>query len=176
MTFSTPTTYSGINGTKHYMSRRKHLTPQQIKFAQLIVYNEGRKTATDCAIDSGYAKDRARSTASELQNPNYYPLVVQEINRLRKEINEKYRVSLETHMRDLDEIKRIALEAGSYSAAVQAEVARGKAGGLYIEQKIIKHGKIDQLTPEEIRKELEEIANQFKPKIVEGKAEEVTEH
>jgi len=158
------------------MSRRKHLTPQQIKFAQLIVYNEGRKTATDCAIDSGYAKDRARSTASELQNPNYYPLVVQEINRLRKEINEKYRVSLETHMRDLDEIKRIALEAGSYSAAVQAEVARGKAGGLYIEQKIIKHGKIDQLTPEEIRKELEEIANQFKPKIVEGKAEEVTEH
>ena len=158
------------------MSRRKHLTPQQIKFAQLIVYNEGRKTATDCAIDSGYAKDRARSTASELQNPNYYPLVVQEINRLRKEINEKYRVSLETHMRDLDEIKRIALEAGSYSAAVQAEVARGKAGGLYIEQKMIKHGKIDQLTPEEIRKELEEIANQFKPKIVEGKAEEVTEH
>jgi|TARA_R110000822_G_scaffold294970_1_gene417056 phage terminase small subunit len=158
------------------MSRRKHLTPQQIKFAQLIVYNEGRKTATDCAIDSGYAKDRARSTASELQNPNYYPLVVQEINRLRKEINEKYRVSLETHMRDLDEIKRIALEAGSYSAAVQAEVARGKAGGLYIEQKIIKHGKIDQLTPEEIRKELEEIANQFKPKIVEGTAEEVTEH
>ena len=158
------------------MSRRKHLTPQQIKFAQLIVYNEGRKTATDCAIDSGYAKDRARSTASELQNPNYYPLVVQEINRLRKEINEKYRVSLETHMRDLDEIKRIALEAGSYSAAVQAEVARGKAGGLYIEQKIIKHGKIDQLTPEEIRKELEEIANQFKPKIIEGTAEEVTEH
>jgi|TARA_R110000737_G_scaffold195206_1_gene216129 phage terminase small subunit len=158
------------------MSRRKHLTPQQIKFAQLIVYNEGRKTATDCAIDSGYAKDRARSTASELQNPNYYPLVVQEINRLRKEINEKYRVSLETHMRDLDEIKRIALEAGSYSAAVQAEVARGKAGGLYIEQKIIKHGRIDQLSPDEIRKELEEIANQFKPKIIEGKAEEVTEH
>ncbi|HBY86926.1 MAG TPA: hypothetical protein DEO86_13750 [Colwellia sp.] len=158
------------------MSRRKHLTPQQIKFAQLIVYNEGRKTATDCAVDSGYAKDRARSTASELQNPNYYPLVVQEINRLRKEVNEKYRVSLETHMRDLDEIKRIALEAGSYSAAVQAEVARGKAGGLYIEQKIIKHGRIDQLSPDEIRKELEEIANQFKPKIIEGKAEEVTEH
>ena len=126
------------------MSRRKHLTPQQIKFAQLIVYNEGRKTATDCAIDSGYAKDRARSTASELQNPNYYPLVVQEINRLRKEINEKYRVSLETHMRDLDEIKRIALEAGSYSAAVQAEVARGKAGGLYIEQKI--EGKAEEVT------------------------------
>ena len=79
-------------------------------------------------------------------------------------------------MRDLDEIKRIALEAGSYSAAVQAEVARGKAGGLYIEQKIIKHGRIDQLSPDEIRKELEEIANQFKPKIIEGKAEEVTEH
>mgnify|MGYP003667811248 FL=1 len=158
------------------MSRRKHLTPQQLKFVNLLVYNEGRLTATECAVQSGYAKERARSSASELQNSNYYPLVVQEINRLRKEINEKYRVSLETHMRDLDEIKRIALEAGSYSAAVQAEVARGKAGGLYIEQKIIKHGRIDQLSPDEIRKELEEIANQFKPKIIEGKAEEVTEH
>ena len=71
------------------MSRRKHLTPQQIKFVNLLVYNEGRKTATDCAIEAGYAKDRARSTASELQNSNYYPLVVQEITKLRKEIKDE---------------------------------------------------------------------------------------
>ena len=106
------------------MSRRKHLTPQQIKFVNLLVYNEGRKTATDCAIEAGYAKDRARSTASELQNSNYYPLVVQEITKLRKEIHEKYRVSFETHMRDQEQIKQQALENGSYASAVQAEVAR----------------------------------------------------
>ena len=165
------------------MSRRKHLTPQQIKFVNLLVYNEGRKTATDCAIEAGYAKDsarqaasklRARSTASELQNSNYYPLVVQEITKLRKEINEKYRVSFETHMRDLEQIKQQALENGSYASAVQAEVARGKAGGLYIDQKIIKHGKIDQLTPDEVRKELQAIADQLNPKIVEGEVVDET--
>jgi phage terminase small subunit len=111
------------------MSRRKHLTPQQLKFVNLLVYNEGRLTATECAVQSGYAKERARSSASELQNSNYYPLVVQEINKLRKEVNEKYRASLETHMRDLADIKRRALEENSFSAAVQAEVARGKAAG-----------------------------------------------
>jgi len=164
-----------LRGKTYYMSRRKHLTPQQVKFVQLLVYNEGRKTATDCAIESGYAKDRARSTASELQNPNYYPLVVQEITKLRKEVNEKYRVSLETHMRDLEQIKQQALENGSYASAVQAEIARGKAGGLYIDQKIIKHGKIDQLTPEEIRKELQAIADQFNPKIVDAEFSEMEE-
>jgi len=157
------------------MSRRKHLTPQQEKFVNLLVYNAGRLTATECAVQSGYSKDRARSTASELQNSNYYPLVVQEINKLRKENNEKYRASLDTHMRDLADIKRRALEENSFSAAVQAEVARGKAAGLYHETKTIMHGKIDQLTPEEVRKELEDIANQLNPKIVEGKAEEIIE-
>ena len=173
MTLYTHTTYSGVKRTAYYMSRRKHLTPQQIKFVNLLVYNEGRKTATECAVESGYAKDRSRSTASELQNPNYYPLVVQEINRLRSEINAKYRVSLETHMRDLADIKRRALEDGSYSAAVQAEVARGKAGGLYVEQKIIKHGKIDQLTPDEVKQELQKIADSIKPKIIDAKVEEI---
>ena len=77
-------------------------------------------------------------------------------------------------MRDLEQIKQQALENGSYASAVQAEVARGKAGGLYIDQKIIKHGKIDQLTPDEVRKELQAIADQLNPKIVEGEVVDET--
>ena len=41
----------------------------QIKFAHELVTNEGRKYAFECAVEAGYAKDRARITASELQNP-----------------------------------------------------------------------------------------------------------
>ena len=48
----------------------------QIKFANELISNEGRKYAYQCAIDAGYEKDRARVTASELMNPNKYPLVV----------------------------------------------------------------------------------------------------
>ena len=43
----------------------KRLTEMQMKFANLLVTNEGRKTAYECAIEAGYEKDRARITASE---------------------------------------------------------------------------------------------------------------
>ena len=42
----------------------KKLTEQQIKFAQLLVTNEGRKTPTECAIEAGYANDSAAIRAS----------------------------------------------------------------------------------------------------------------
>ena len=35
----------------------------------------------------------------------------------------------------------MALKKGSFSSAVNAETNRGKAAGLYIDRKIIKHGK-----------------------------------
>ena len=47
----------------------KRLTEMQIKFAQLLVTNEGRKTPTECAIEAGYDKDSAYVRASELRNP-----------------------------------------------------------------------------------------------------------
>ena len=47
----------------------KRLTEQQIKFANILVSEEGRKTATQCAIEAGYAKESARQAASILQNP-----------------------------------------------------------------------------------------------------------
>ena len=48
-----------------------------MKFAELLVTNEGRMTATEAAKQAGYTEERARFTASELRNPNRYPLVVQ---------------------------------------------------------------------------------------------------
>ena len=52
-----------------------HLTEKQRKFAELLVYNEGRMTPTECAIEAGYAKGSAYSEASRLKNANNYPLV-----------------------------------------------------------------------------------------------------
>jgi phage terminase small subunit len=36
----------------------KRLTEKQLKFARLYVLNEGRMTATECAIEAGYTKDQ----------------------------------------------------------------------------------------------------------------------
>jgi len=145
----------------------KHLTPKQMKFAQELVYNEGRKTATQCAIDAAYEKDRAHVTASELQNPKKYPLVVQYIGELRQEILKKYDITFESHMAQLGEMRNKALEDKSYTAAINAEVARGKAAGLYVEQKIIRTGKLDDLSEEELDKRIAEVLDQYSP-IIDG--------
>ena len=54
----------------------KKLTDQQMKFAYELVTNEGRETATQCAVNAGFATDSARPYASTLQTPKLYPLVV----------------------------------------------------------------------------------------------------
>ena len=136
------------------MGLPKKLTEQQMKFAYELITNEGRKTATQCAIDAGFAKDSARQYASKLQNPKLYPLVVKHMGVLREEWQRKYEVTYERHIAELGKIRQAALTKGAWSAAVNAEVARGKAAGLYIEQKIIRTGKLEDLTKEELEERM----------------------
>ena len=148
----------------------KRLTEMQMKFAHEIVSNEGRKYGYECAIEAGYEKDRSRVTASELQNPKKFPLVVKYIGELREEYQKKYAVTFERHITELGKIRVDALKKGAWSAAVNAEVARGKAAGLYVEQKIIRTGKLDDLSAEELEARMKEIIDQYSP-ILEGKVE-----
>ena len=145
----------------------KRLTEMQMKFAHELVSNEGRKYAFQYAIDAGYEKDRSRVTASELTNPKKYPLVVKYIGELREEYQKKYAVTFERHIAELGKIRQNALNKGAWSAAVNAEVARGKAAGLYVEQKIIRTGKIDDLSEEDLEKRMKEIIEEYSP-ILEG--------
>ena len=126
------------------------LTSMQMKFAELLIYFEGRKYAYECAIEAGYSKDTARSQASQLQNPKLYPHVVKYIGEIKEERNKKYGVSYGGHLTELGRIRDQALKDRSYSAATVAEKARGQVGGLYIEQKIIRTGKVEDLTEEEL--------------------------
>jgi phage terminase small subunit len=148
----------------------KRLTEMQQKFAHELVSNEGRKYAYQCAIDAGYAKDRARQTSWELQHPKHHPLVVKYIGEIRAEYQKKYEVTFERHISELGKIRIDALKKGAWSAAVNAEVARGKAAGLYVEQKIIRTGKLDDLSEEELEKRMKEIIDQYAP-ILEGKVD-----
>ena len=145
----------------------KRLTEMQMNFAHEIVTNEGRKNGFECAKDAGYAEDSARVRASELQNPKRFPLVVKYIGELRDEYQKKYAVTFERHITELGKIRQDALEKGAWSAAVNAEVARGKAAGLYVEQKIIRTGKIDDLSEAELETRMKEIIDQYSP-ILEG--------
>ena len=149
------------------MGQVTRLTEMQMKFAHEVVSNEGRKNGTECAISAGYAQDSAGVRAAELQNPKRFPLVVKYIGELRDEYQKKYAVTFERHIAELGKLRMEALKKGAWSAAINAEVARGKAAGLYIEQKIIRTGKIDDLSEAELENRMKEIIDQYSP-ILEG--------
>ena len=145
----------------------KRLTEQQIKFANLLISEQGRMTATACAIEAGYAKDSARQAASKLQNPKLFPLVVQYIGELREEWQKQFEVTFGNHIVELAKLRNEAGDKKAWSAAVNAEVARGKAAGLYIEQKIIRTGKLEDLSTEELELRMKQIIDDYSP-ILEG--------
>ena len=144
------------------------LTERQIKFAELLVYNEGRLSPAECAMEAGY-KTRPRQAASELRNPKISPLVVRYIGELRAEVQEKYGVNFERHITELAKIRDEALKKGAWSAATNAEVARGKAGGLYVDQKLIMTGNIDNLSEQELESRMKDILQDHKD-LIEGTA------
>ena len=161
------------------MGLPKRLTEMQKRFAEYLVFNEGRTTGADAAIAAGYSEKRARVEASELQNPRLSPLVVQYIGALREEKLKKYEVTYDKHVAELGKIREEALKKGAFSAATNAEKNRGMAAGLYIDRKIIKTGKLEEMSEEQLEAKMKKILEDYAPilnaKQVEGEALEVTE-
>ena len=134
------------------------LTEMQRKFAELLVLHEGRKFDYECAIEAGYEPNNARPMASRLQNPEYSPLVVKYMGELREEQRNRFKVNYGRHVTELAKIRDQALKHRSFSAAANAEHMRGKASGLYVEQKHILHGKLDEdKNEQEMNKEIAEL-------------------
>ena len=158
------------------MNLPKRLTEMQQKFAELLVFNEGRKTPTECAIEAGYDKDSAHVRASELRNPNKYPGVVKYIGELREEIQKKYEITFEKHVAELAKLRDSSRDKGAWSAAINAEVARGKAAGLYVEQKIIRTGKLEDMTEKELELKMKQLIEDHKGLIVEADFNVVNEN
>jgi phage terminase small subunit len=141
----------------------KHLTDKQLRFAKEYVYNDGSKTQSECALDAGYAESSARVRASELLNPRKYPLVVKHIQELEAEVNKKYEVTFGRHVKELAKIRDQAIDKGNLTAAVSAEVQRGRAAGLYVERKEIRTGTLDSLSEIEIKDRIKKLLGDFKP-------------
>jgi len=136
----------------------KAVTPQQWRFIQELVDGEGKQTLKQAAVSAGYPEAKANKIAHELTNPRQNPQVVAAIQQYRKDLAEKYGTSLDRHLRDLQNIRDAALDAGNYGAAVTAEYRRGQAlGTIYVDRKEIRHGTIDSMSVDEVRRKLEEI-------------------
>ena len=157
----------------------KRLTEMQRRFAELLVFGDesGPLTQTEAAIKGGYSEKRARQEGSELCNPRLSPLVVKYIGELREERIRKNEVTYEGHVAELARLREAALKKGSFSSAVNAEANRGKAAGLYIDRKIIKTGKLEDLSEAELENKMKQILSDYAPllnaKTVEGESSDI---
>ena len=145
------------------MGLPKRLTDMQKRFCQYLVFGgpEGPVNKKEAAELAGYSPKRCMEEGSELTNPKLSPLVVQYKDQLEQERDLKFGVTYENHIAELARIKNLALKKNSFSAAVNAETNRGKAGGLYIDRKIIKHGKLEDMTEEQLEMKMAQIEEDY---------------
>ena len=141
----------------------KRLTEMQQRFAEFLVFGDenGPLTQSEAALKAGYSPKRARQEGSELCNPKLSPLVVKHIGELKEERIRKHEVTYEGHIAELGRLREAALKKGSFSSAVNAEANRGKAAGLYIDRKIIKTGKLEDLSEQELEAKMKQILDDY---------------
>lgn len=111
----------------------KTLTAKQQRFIDEYLVD---LNATQAAIRAGYSEKTARVIGPENLSK---PAVASEVARRQAKLAEKAGLTLESHLASLGDLRNKAATAEQFSAAVSAEVSRGKACGLYVEKTETKH-------------------------------------
>ena len=149
------------------------LTRKQELFVKELITKDGTITQREAAINAGYSPKTASAIASNMLNPNVYPHVYKEYMRQKRELDSKYAVRKDRHLRDLQVIRDTAMQNGAYSAAVMAEYRRGQASGdIYVNKSEIRHGSIESMSKDEVIKALKEIRDSYAIDITPERVEE----
>jgi phage terminase small subunit len=133
--------------------KKKKLTPKQEKFAQNVAKGMSQK---DAAIDAGYSEKNAVKAGYVLASDEN-PLVQQKIQALQEKASKRVELDLATHLVDLKDIREGAMRNGAWSAAVAAEVARGKAAGLYVTRSEMTVNRVDVMSKEEVLERMKQL-------------------
>ena len=158
---------------KQYAPEDKPLKRREELFVRELVSKDGQITMREAAINAGFPPRSAHARAHEMTNPAISPHIVKAIKRYRAELDQKYGVEYHRHLRDLQKIRDMALEAGAFSAAVQAEYRRGQAhGDIYVAKSEIRHGTIESMSKEEVLKAIRELKQQYEPVTIDITPEE----
>jgi len=122
------------------------LTPKQEGFCLTYIETGNASEAYRQNYEAGAMKETTinRNAKAMLDNSK----IAARLAELRKPAVEKAQVTLETHLNDLKRLRDLAEADLKFGPAVQAEVARGKAAGLYVEKQEIKHTGFVQTVPE----------------------------
>lgn len=109
------------------------LTPKQEAFAQAVASGKTLSDAYRAAytVKPDTKPESVNQTACRLMAEVN---VASRVEELRKPVVEAAQITLAGHLERLRALSEAAEAGAQYSAAITAEVARGKASGLYIEK------------------------------------------
>ena len=109
------------------------LTPKQEAFAQAIVAGVSQSDAYRSAykVRPNTKPESVNQNASRIMaNVN----IMSRVAELREPVAKKAQITLESHLDDLMRLRNMAAKEKQYSAAISAEIARGKASGVHVEK------------------------------------------
>ena len=146
--------------------RWQDLNPKQRKFVREYLKGEN---ATEAAVRAGYTKNRnaAKRQGSVLLNHN--PLIRNYLIDQEIKGQERERISMETHLSSLHDLREEARDQGQLNEAITAEIHRGKVGGLYIDRREILTARIDGLSKDQLIDRLSTLISKRIPQTIEGK-------
>lgn len=109
------------------------LTPKQEAFAQAVASGMSQSDAYRAAytVREKTKPDTVNQQASRIMADRK---VTARVDELRKPVVEAAQITLASHLERLRALSAAAEAGGQYSAAITAEVARGKASGLYVDK------------------------------------------
>ena len=109
------------------------LTPKQEVFAQAVVSGLNQSDAYRTAYKVGVKTkpETVNQAASRIMADSN---VAARVAELRKPVVEAVQITLKSHLERLRSLSEAAEAGNQYSAAIAAEVSRGKACGLYVEK------------------------------------------
>ena len=109
------------------------LTPKQEAFAQAIVTGVSQSDAYRLAYKVG-PKTKPESVNQNASRIMADVNVASRVAELREQVAKKAQITLESHLDDLMRLRNMAAKEKQYSAAIAAEIARGKASGVNVEK------------------------------------------
>lgn len=95
-----------------------------------------------------------------LKHANENAAIKQIVKLITFEVGTEGKLTLDSHLKMLANIRELGIQQGKLSVALNAEIARGKAAGLYVERREIGIGRLDDLSTDELVEKLKSVEGQ----------------
>ena len=161
-----------------YMNEdEKHLTKRQRLLVRNAV-NDPTLTFAEAAKKAGYKNPVV--VGRYMRPGGKYAHVRREYERLMSEAKKKFELTHDKAVEDLYKLRDDAWGQDNFTAAINAQNLLLKLGGLIVDRREVLHGKIDQMSREDVEKRLAQligtkaIENQQSGRVIEDKSDSIT--